>query len=140
MKLTVLYDAHCGVCREARAWLERQPKYVPLEFVAAGSDEAARRFPALDHRATLASLTVIGDRGAVYRGTSAWLMVLWALREWRERAQTFAWGPARPLFAAAVWLISALRTTTRCDGACAPPRETTVERLSRLARERAGTA
>ncbi|MBK7643357.1 MAG: DUF393 domain-containing protein [Planctomycetes bacterium] len=44
-RLTVLYDAQCGLCRRARRWLEAQPAYVPLEFVAAGSP-AARAFPA----------------------------------------------------------------------------------------------
>jgi hypothetical protein len=65
-------------------------------------------------------------------------MVLWALREWRERSITFAWGPVRPLFAAAVWLISALRATTRCEGACGV--ESATARLARIARERAGPA
>ncbi len=116
--LTVLYDAHCGVCREARAWLERQPAFVPLEFLGAASPAARERFPALDHADTLRRLTVVSDAGAIYRGTSAWLMLLWALREWRERAITFAWAPLRPLVGAAFALISALRRTTRCDGAC----------------------
>lgn len=116
--LTVLYDAHCGVCREARAWLERQPAFVPLVFVAAGSPSAREGFPGLNHADTLRRLTVVSDRGAVYRGTRAWLMVLWALREWRERAITLGWAPLRPLAGAAFALISALRTTTRCEGAC----------------------
>lgn len=118
-RLTVLYDEHCGLCREAKAWLARQPKHVPLDFVPAGSAEARRRYPALNVGDTLRRLTVVGDDRAVYRGTSAWLMVLWALREWRERALTFGWAPLRPFFGLGVWLVSALRTTTRCeDGAC----------------------
>lgn len=116
--LTVLFDAHCGVCREARAWLERQPAFLPLEFVPAGSAAARERFPGLNHADTLRRLTVVSDRGAVYRGTGAWLMVLWALRGWRDRAITLSWPPLRPVVGAAVWLISALRTRTRCEGAC----------------------
>ncbi|MCO5169350.1 MAG: DUF393 domain-containing protein [Planctomycetes bacterium] len=116
--LFVLYDAHCGVCREARAWLERQPRFVPLVFVAAGSDEARARFPALDHASTLRTLTVVSDAGAVYRGARAWIMVLWALRGWRDRALTLGWAPLVPLVGAAVWLVSALRTRSACDGAC----------------------
>lgn len=116
--LTVLYDAHCGVCREARAWLERQPAFVPLEFVAAASPAARERFPGLNHPETLHRLHVVSDQGAVYRGTGAWIMVLWALRGWRDRALTFGWAPLRPLVGAAFWLLSALRTRTRCEGAC----------------------
>lgn len=116
--LTVLYDPHCGLCREARAWLEAQAKWVPLVFVGAGSALAARRFPDLDHAATLRRLTVVSDRGAVYQGVRAWLMVLWALREWRDASITLAWAPLRPFVASGLWLVSALRVRTACEGSC----------------------
>lgn len=116
--LTVLYDPHCGLCREARAWLEKQATFVPLVFVGAGTELAARRFPGLDQRDTLRRLTVVSDRGGVYRGARAWLMVLWALREWRDRSITLAWAPLRPLVGSGLWLISTLRVTTRCEGSC----------------------
>ena len=81
--LTVLYDARCNLCSHLRAWLEAQPAYVQLAFVAAGSPEARRRFPTLDHAATTSELTVIGDDGAVYIEAKAFLMCLWALRDYR---------------------------------------------------------
>ena len=81
--LTVLYDARCNLCSHLRAWLEAQPAYVQLAFVPAGSPEAQRRFPALDHAATTSELTVIGDDGAVYIEAKAFLMCLWALRDYR---------------------------------------------------------
>lgn len=84
--LTVLYDADCALCTFLRDWLARQPQLVPLELVPAGSDEARRRFPGLDHRATLEEVTVVGDGGQVYRDTAAWIVVLWALREHRPLA------------------------------------------------------
>ncbi|GAA0656061.1 hypothetical protein GCM10009535_38710 [Streptomyces thermocarboxydovorans] len=49
----MLYDAGCSLCRFLRDWLARQRQLVPLEFVPAGSEEAHRRFPGLDHRGTL---------------------------------------------------------------------------------------
>jgi len=61
-----------------------KPKYLDLVFVPASSDEARSRYPQLDHALTLTDLTVISDQGAVYRGPKAWLMCLWALREYRE--------------------------------------------------------
>ncbi|MET9383817.1 DCC1-like thiol-disulfide oxidoreductase family protein [Streptomyces sp. NPDC002928] len=85
-RLTVLYDADCSVCTFVRGWLARQPQLVPLELVPAASDEARRRFPGLDHRATLNDVTVVGDGGQVYRGTAAWIVTLWALREHRPLA------------------------------------------------------
>ena len=81
--LTVLYDARCNLCSHLRAWLEAQPAYVELAFVPAGSPEARRRFPALDHAVTTSELTVISDDGAVYIEAKAFLMCLWALRDYR---------------------------------------------------------
>nr|WP_234535505.1 DCC1-like thiol-disulfide oxidoreductase family protein [Streptomyces shenzhenensis] len=84
--LTVLYDAECSLCSFLRDWLGRQPQLVPLDLVPAGSEEARRRFPDLDHSATLDEVTVVGDAGQVYRDTAAWIVVLWALREQRPLA------------------------------------------------------
>ena len=53
--LTVLYDARCGLCSNARRWLEGQRQIVPLELLAADSEEARRRFP---------TLAAAGARGA----------------------------------------------------------------------------
>jgi predicted DCC family thiol-disulfide oxidoreductase YuxK len=84
--LTVLYDAQCSLCSFVRDWLGKQSQLVPLRFVPAGSDEARGAFPALDHRTTLEEITVVGDGGQVYRGSAAWVVCLWALREQRPLA------------------------------------------------------
>ena len=81
--LTVLYDARCAVCRRARAWLEKEPKYVPIAFVPAGSPHAQQLFPALDAEGSLGELTVVGDNGSVYRGAKAFITCLWALKDYR---------------------------------------------------------
>jgi predicted DCC family thiol-disulfide oxidoreductase YuxK len=85
-ELTVLYDPQCGLCRRAQAWLLSKPKYVELVFVPVCSEEARSRYPQLDHDLTLTDLTLISDAGAVYCGPKAWLMCLWALRQYREWA------------------------------------------------------
>ncbi len=84
--LTVLYDAECPLCRHLSGWLRRQPQLVRLDLVPAASEEARRRFPGLDHGATLDEITVVGDAGQVYRGPAAWIVCLWALREHRPLA------------------------------------------------------
>jgi hypothetical protein len=63
-----------------------KPKYVELAFVPASSDEARSCYPQLNHELTLTDLTVISDQGAVYCGPKAWLMCLWALRDYRDWA------------------------------------------------------
>jgi predicted DCC family thiol-disulfide oxidoreductase YuxK len=86
--MTILYDADCRICRRARDWLSTRETLVPLEFVAAASPAARRRFPQLDPDATLRDLTVITDGGLVYSGDAAWFACLWALtryRDWAER-------------------------------------------------------
>ena len=82
-RLTVLYDASCSLCLNARRWIERQRRLVPIEFVAAGSATACRNFPDLDVNETLKELTVVSDRGDVYRGAKAWVVCLWALNGYR---------------------------------------------------------
>ncbi|MEV7792629.1 DCC1-like thiol-disulfide oxidoreductase family protein [Streptomyces sp. NPDC087512] len=85
-RLTVLYDAECSLCTHVRDWLLRQPLLVPMELVPAASEEARRRFPGLDHGASLEEVTAVGDAGQVYRGAAAWVVVLWALRDHRRLA------------------------------------------------------
>jgi len=87
-RLTVLYDPKCSLCCRARYWLVAQPKYVPLEFIGAGTDRAQQRFPELDPQDTLDNLVVVDSAGAVYRGPKAWLICLWALRRYRSWALT----------------------------------------------------
>src|SRR5829696_3672022 len=71
------------MCIYQRTWVEIQPAYVQLVFMPAGSPEAQPHFPRLDHAVTTSELTVIGDDGAVYIEAKAFLMCLWALRDYR---------------------------------------------------------
>ncbi|MFJ8000969.1 thiol-disulfide oxidoreductase DCC family protein [Streptomyces sp. NPDC096310] len=130
-RLTFLYDAQCGLCVHLRHWLMRQPQLVPLDPVPAGSQEARRRFPGLDHGATLKEITVIGDSGQIYRGTAAWIVCLWALTEHRPRAHWLATPAGAPFARVSVLAASKYRELTAAgrtddggscaDGACARP-------------------
>lgn len=120
-RLTVLYDAECALCTHLRDWLVRQPQLVPLELLPAGSAEARRRYPGLDHAATLDEVTVIGDSGQVYQASRAWIVVLWALREHRPLAHKLSTpagaGLARGAALAAAKWRGALWGGTRQGGA-----------------------
>ncbi|TCB95627.1 DUF393 domain-containing protein [Micromonospora zingiberis] len=113
---TVLYDAHCPMCRAARGWLASRPQLVPLEFVPAGSAEARRRFPGLDHDATLRDLTVVADTGAVYTGDGAWFACLWALADHRATADRLARPHLLPLARRMIATASAVRERVREPG------------------------
>jgi predicted DCC family thiol-disulfide oxidoreductase YuxK len=119
-RLTVLYDASCSLCRRARHWLERQPAYVELEFVPAGSPEVRQRWPQLDPAETLKELTVVADTGEVYVDDAAWLMCLWALRGHRAQADWLATPALRPLARRFVHWVSDNRPTTACAQDCRP--------------------
>lgn len=100
--LTVLYDPDCSLCVFVRGWLARQRRLVPLTLLPMGSPEARARFPELDHTATRAEITVVGDAGQVYRGEAAWLVCLWALAEYRPLSHRLAGRAGAPLARAAV--------------------------------------
>ncbi|GAB1642722.1 thiol-disulfide oxidoreductase DCC family protein [Krasilnikovia sp. MM14-A1259] len=123
--LTVLFDAGCPVCRTARRWLAGRAQLVPLEFVAAGSAEARRRFPDLDHATTLRDLTVIADTGDVYVSDGAWLACLWALADHRALAERLSSPRLLPAARRFIAAASAVRERTRtpdygdvCDDRC----------------------
>jgi predicted DCC family thiol-disulfide oxidoreductase YuxK len=80
--MTVLYDQACALCVRCRAWLEGQEQLVPLDFVACQSREAQDRYGAVPWLGE--ELVVVSDEGAVWAGPAAFLMCLWALKDWRE--------------------------------------------------------
>jgi predicted DCC family thiol-disulfide oxidoreductase YuxK len=108
-RLFILYDARCGLCSWARRWLARQPAYLEMTFVPAGSEMALRLFPGLRHGDQVEELVVISDDGAVYRDSRAWIMCLYALEDYREWAIRLAHPVLAPLARQAFALISRQR-------------------------------
>ncbi|MFG2295055.1 thiol-disulfide oxidoreductase DCC family protein [Streptomyces sp. NPDC048603] len=117
-RLTVLYDAQCPLCVHIRHWLLGQRQLVPIRLVPAGSAEARRRYPDLDHASTLREITVIGDSGQIWTGTDAFIVCLWALTEHRPKANWLATPAGRPFARATMAAAAAWRGATR-DGAAA---------------------
>ncbi|MET8204511.1 DCC1-like thiol-disulfide oxidoreductase family protein [Streptomyces sp. NPDC005373] len=101
-RLILLYDAQCPLCTFLRNWLARQRQLVPLDLVPAGSDEARRRCPGIDHISTLSEITLVGDSGQIYRGPAAWVVTLWALSEYRPLSHKFSTPAGARLARAAV--------------------------------------
>lgn len=112
---TVLYDEGCPICRTAHRWLKSRDQLVPLRFVPAGSAEARRRFPGLDHAATLRDLTVITDGGLVYVSDAAWLACLWALTDYRGMAERLSSPRLLPAARRFIATAAAVRQSTRAD-------------------------
>jgi predicted DCC family thiol-disulfide oxidoreductase YuxK len=108
--LHVLYDERCGLCRWARRWAAEQPAFVPLIFIPAGSEQAARLFPELSKPGTPEDLIVVSDEGEVYRNHSAWIMCLYALEDYREWSLRLASPILRPFARQAFTLVSQHRS------------------------------
>lgn len=85
-KLYVLYDPKCELCCRLRNWILVQRSWIGVALVEQGSEKAKRLFPDLDSVAGKDDLAVISDEGAVYLNNSAWIMVLYAMVEYRDWA------------------------------------------------------
>ena len=96
--------------------------------------KSACRFPGIEALHPEREIVVISDTGDVWQGGSAWVMCLWALREYREWSQRLAHPALLPLPGGPCELVSENRHQGSAAGL--PTASTTAEEL----RERLGTA
>ena len=85
-KLYVFYDPKCELCCRLKDWILVQRSWIGIAVLEAGSEKAKRLFPELEQIATKDDLAVISDEGAVYLNNHAWIMVLYAMVDYREWA------------------------------------------------------
>ena len=110
-KLYVLYDPKCELCCRLKDWILVQRSWIGIAVIAAGSDKAKRLFPALDQIAGKDDLAVISDEGAVYLNNHAWIMVLYAMVEYRDWAARLTHPLLMPLARQAFAAVSKNRHT-----------------------------
>jgi len=126
-ELIVVYDGGCPLCVRCRDWMSTQPSFLPMRFLASQSEEARARYgdvPWLGEE-----LVVASDEGDVWAGPAAFIVCLWALREWREWSETLsgsAFAPMAERFFKALssrrHAIVALLAPDRCEtGTCKVP-------------------
>jgi len=124
-RLVVLYDEACALCVRCRSWLGDQPSFIELPFMPSGSPEARAVYGAVPWLG--AELVVVSDDGDVWVGPAAFLMCLWALRDYREwsyRLSGPAFAPLAERFFHAIsgrrrWIASFFDDPARCpDGSC----------------------
>lgn len=104
-RLFLLYDSRCSLCRALTSWVTRQAAWWPVVPVAAGSAEARERFPELEP----GELTVVASDGRFWQGDHAWLMVLFALKEYRTWAMRLSTPAMLPMARAAFATLSGVR-------------------------------
>jgi predicted DCC family thiol-disulfide oxidoreductase YuxK len=44
LRIWIVYDSACGLCSAVRDWTTRQIPLIAIEFLAAGSEQALKRF------------------------------------------------------------------------------------------------
>src|ERR1700679_1222680 len=89
-KLYVIYDPTCEMCCRLKSWIVEQRLWIGLQVVDQGSEKTRKLFPGLDQIAGKADLVVISDEDAVYLNDRAWIMVLYAMIEYRSWAERLA--------------------------------------------------
>ena len=127
-RLVVVYDETCELCRRCHDWLAQQPTYVPLDFLAAGSAQARARYGGLPWLGS--ELVVVDEEGAAWVGPAAFVMCLWATRQWREWSYRLSGGALAPLaqrffhhLTARRGAISGMLRESPCRGSCGLPHE-----------------
>jgi predicted DCC family thiol-disulfide oxidoreductase YuxK len=85
-EIYVLYDPKCELCCRLKTWILVQRSWIGIAVVEQGSEKAKRLFPDLERIATREDLAVISDEGAVYLNDRAWIMVMYAMVEYRDWA------------------------------------------------------
>jgi predicted DCC family thiol-disulfide oxidoreductase YuxK len=108
-RLYVLFDARCELCRRVRLWLDNQQTFVPLAFVPLQVPDLEERFPGVTALEPARQILVVADTGDVWRGADAWIMCLWALREYRQWSQRLASPLLRPFARRICEMVSANR-------------------------------
>ncbi|MFN0106087.1 MAG: hypothetical protein ACKV2U_28855 [Bryobacteraceae bacterium] len=95
-RLTVYFDARCGLCVAMARWIASQRQLTPLLCV-----------PKLEG---VDDLVVTADSGEMWTGNAAWLMVIWALDEYRDWSYRLSGPSLLPLARQAFATLSQNRT------------------------------
>jgi len=99
-RLTLYYDGRCGLCCALRDWIGWQRQLVPIECR-----------PKADAQE---ELVIVADTGDMWSGDGAWLMVLWALAEYRHWSYRLAAPALLPMARAVFAQISEYRGAISC--------------------------
>jgi predicted DCC family thiol-disulfide oxidoreductase YuxK len=96
-KIYVLYDPNCELCCRLKNWILVQRSWIGIALIPAGSEKAQRLFPGLEEIAAKEDLAVVSDEGAVYLNDRAWIMVMYAMVDYREWASRLTHPVLMPL-------------------------------------------
>ena len=104
--LTVYFDGECSLCCRIRAWLTSEPQIVRLRFIDRRSEPGRVLLDGSGLVVGPDDLVVVSDDGQIWVGDDAWLMVLYALDDFRSWSYRLAAPEHRPLLRRMIGLLS----------------------------------
>ena len=104
--LHILYDVDCAFCVRCRNWLAAEPAFIPLNFIPKHLPEVKEWFPGIEAYQTDGELVAVSDDGAVYQGPNAFIICLYALKEYRAWSLRLAQPALLPFARKAMELLS----------------------------------
>lgn len=120
MALTLLFDGHCRLCRQAADRVRRWDRDGRIERLDLHDPASRQRFPQLDRAAAMASLHAVDEKGRIFRGVDAWVRLLREIpeRRWLGRLLGSRW--IHPLSARIyAWIArNRFRWGRNCAGQC----------------------
>ncbi len=107
----VLFDSSCAFCCQCVKWLGQQDQTLKMWCLPRGSRQALDAFGAAVNfgQGAAADLVVIDSDGGVYRGSDAFIMCLWAVDRYSDRAARFASPALKPYARSMFNLVSSKR-------------------------------
>lgn len=93
--ITLVYDPECPLCVRCRHWIEAQHALVTIEFLETTSEEATLRFGRVPWLGE--EIVIVADTGEVWAGAAAFIVALWALRDWRAWSYRLSGSMLSPL-------------------------------------------
>ena len=90
-RLVVVYDDECDLCKRCSTWLRWQTTFVPLELLPVSAARQEPRYAAVPWLG--AELVVVDERGRIWVGAAAFIVCLWATKDWRSWSYRLS-GPA----------------------------------------------
>ena len=106
-----------------------QEMLVPLEFLALQTPDLGKRFVGIEAFHPEDEVVIVSDAGEVYQGAAAWIMVMYALREFRSWAFTMASPNLMPLARKLVHAVSENRLKISAFFGATPKMVKTLEAI-----------
>jgi predicted DCC family thiol-disulfide oxidoreductase YuxK len=117
----ILFDGVCELCNTGADWIRERDRADRFEFLAYQSDEARRRFPALDPERLAEAMHVVAPDGAVRAGVDAAPWIFGNLPGWKWVARILGFPPLRALARPVYRLIARRRITATCGSGTTTP-------------------